>query len=314
MKLNKYKKIWEDYLLDNYFPTNLRELITIEFDIFKNMVYNDNEKTKKLILDVLSGDVVILKNAIPEDVAKQIKKDLYEYGNNNPESDFKTNKLISNFHIKSNFRKGDILDDKKGTRTYKVKDGYNEIGHSYYFYRWNPDKLNMFKRIDDVWDTVKIFNGLDINEYKNNVPKDGIIDQIQAIQYPINSGEISPHCDMSRWQKTNLTFSLTKKGVDFGGGGQYFFNKKWEKVSSESGISVGDASLFISTIFHGVDIPISPDKNVNWKKIDGRWQLLTTSIQSQCVKDRVISYSLKNYKKDPKKVLELYKKKYVNID
>ena len=34
-----------------------------------------------------------------------------------------------------------------------------------------------------MWDTVKIFNGLDINQYKNNLPQDKIIDQIQIIHY-----------------------------------------------------------------------------------------------------------------------------------
>ena len=41
-----------------------------------------------------------------------------------------------------------------------------------------------------------------------------------------------------------------------------------------------------------------PRKGVDWKKLDGRWQLLATTIQSQCVENRVISYSLKNYKKN----------------
>jgi hypothetical protein len=75
-KIEKYKNIWEDYLSDNYFPTAIRNLRKIEFSVFKEMVNNNEEETRKLILDMLSGDVVILKNAIPTNVAKQIKKDL----------------------------------------------------------------------------------------------------------------------------------------------------------------------------------------------------------------------------------------------
>ena len=112
---------------------------------------------------------------------------------------------------------------------------------------------------------------------------------------------------MSRWQKTNLTFSLTEKGKDFDSGGQYFLNKKEKKIFSESNVEVGDAQIFIATIFHGVDTPKSAGKGVDWKKLDGRWQLLATTIQSQCVENRVISYSLKNYKKNPKEVLEKYR-------
>jgi len=307
-KIEKYKNIWEDYLLDNYFPTMVRNIRKIDFSIFKDMVHNNEEETKKLILDMLSGDILILKNAIPTTVAKQIKKDLYDYGNETPESDLKTTHTIPNFHIKSKPRKGSNKNKQKGTREYKVEDGYDEVGHSYYFYRWNEDELNIFSRIDEVWDTVKIFNGMDVDEYKSKLPKDKIIDQVQVIQYPINSGEITSHCDMSRWQKTNLTFSLTEMGKDFDKGGQYFLDDKEEKVFSECDVKVGDAPMFISTIFHGVDTPESLDRKVDWKKLDGRWQLLATTIQSQCVENRVISYSLKNYKKNPKEVLEKYKK------
>ena len=306
-KIETYKNIWEGYLSDNYFPTFVRDIRKIEFSIFKNLVENDEKETKKLILDMLSGDVIILKNAIPKDVAEQIKTDLYDYGNITPESDFKTTYAIPNFHIKSKPRKGNRTDKKKGTRKYKVEDGYDEVGHSYYFYRWNEDELNIFGRVDEVWDTIKVFNGMDIDDYKKRLPKDKIIDQIQVIQYPINSGEITSHCDMSRWQKTNLTFSLTEKGKDFDTGGQYFLNDKEEKLFSESDVSVGDAPIFISTMFHGVDTPKSVNTDIDWRKLDGRWQLLATTIQSQCVENRVISYSLKNYKKNPKKVLEKYR-------
>jgi|TARA_R110000744_G_scaffold114006_1_gene213295 hypothetical protein len=293
--MNTYEKIWEEYLEDNYFPTNIRSIKTIEFSEFKELVFNDYGKTKELILSMLAGDIIILKNAISKSVVKEIKDGLYEYGNTTPESDYKTTKAIPNFHIKSKYR--DTSKDR-GTRGYKVVDGYDEVGHSYYFYRWNEDNLNIFSNIEELWNTVKVFNGLDINQYKKNLPEDKIIDQIQAIHYTANEGEITSHCDMSRWQKTNLTVSLTKKGEDFNVGGQYFLDKNENKVYSEDLIEVGDAPLFIATTFHGVE---SPDYK-------GRWQLLATAIQSQCVENRTISHSLTNFKKNPKKIMESYKK------
>ena len=73
-KIEKYKNIWEDYLSDNYFPTAIRNLRKIEFSVFKEMVNNNEEETRKLILDMLSGDVVILKNAIPTNVKMVMMK------------------------------------------------------------------------------------------------------------------------------------------------------------------------------------------------------------------------------------------------
>ena len=293
--MNRYQKVWEDYLKENYFPSWVRSIKTIEYSEFKTTVLNDYDKTKDLILDMLKGDIVILKNAIPKNIVKEIRDDLHEYGNSTSESDYGTTEAIPNFHIKSK-RRG--ANGEKGTREYKIKDGYDEVGHSYYFYRWNKDQLGLFEKIEDVWNTVKIFNGLGINQYKKNLPEDKIIDQIQIVHYTANEGEITSHCDMSRWQKTNLTVSLTKKGDDFNTGGQYFLDEVEHKVYTEDLIEIGDAPLFISTIFHGVG-------STDYK---GRWQLLATSIQSQCVEDRTISHSLINFKKNPKKIMESYKK------
>ena len=58
-------------------------------------------------------------------------------------------------------------------------------------------------------------------------------------------------------QKTNLTISLTERGEDFERGGQYFLNKKEEKVDSEFYANIGDAPLFVSSMFHGVNKPKS---------------------------------------------------------
>ena len=67
-----------------------------------------------------------------------------------------------------------------------------------------------------------------------------------------------------------------------------------------------------NTLFENTKLEFSQRlKEVDWKTLDGRWQLLATTIQSQCVEDRTISYSLKNYKKNPKEVLERYRQNNV---
>ena len=73
--MNDYEKIWEGYLEDNYFPSWARLVKTIEYTEFKNIVLNDYGKTKDLILDMLAGDIIILKNAIPKnDIKKKGKQ------------------------------------------------------------------------------------------------------------------------------------------------------------------------------------------------------------------------------------------------
>ena len=297
MKIPNYSDVWEDFIKDNYFPTSLRNPRTIEFSEFRDIVYNKPKETKQLILDMLSGDVLVLKNALKREEAIKIKKQLYEYGNNTPEQDLREDSVIPNYHIKNQLK-------------YKIKDGYNELAHSYYFYRWNDDTLNLFSRINDVWDTVKVFNGLDVNEYKDNLPEDNIIDRIQVLHYPLNSGEISCHCDKARWQKTNIGFNLTQIGEDYDEGGAYFLNSDEEEIHMEPYIKVGDAPIFLPSILHGVRTPKSDNHDIDWSTSRGRWLLLAQTVQSQCLEDREKSVSFENFKKDPITVMENYKKDY----
>ena len=297
MNTTNYKDVWEEFIKANYFPTSLRTPRTIQFTEFKDMVYNKPEKTKQLILDMLAGDVIVLKNALDRKEAIKIKEQLYEYGNTTPEQDLREDSVIPNYHVKNQLK-------------YKVKDGYNELAHSYYFYRWNEDALKLFNRINEVWDTVKIFNGLSVDEYKDNLPEDKIIDRIQVLHYPMNSGEISCHCDKARWQKTNIGFNLTQIGEDYDEGGAYFLNDNEEEVHMEPYIEIGDAPIFLPSIFHGVRTPKSSSVEVDWSIPKGRWLLLAQTVQSQCLENREKSVSLENYKKNPKEVLENYKKDY----
>ena len=297
MEIPNYKSVWEDYIKDNYFPTSLRTTRKIPFHEFKDMVYNRPEETRQLILDMLAGDVVVLKNALDRKEALKIKTQLYEYGNITPEQDLREDRPIPNYHVKNQLK-------------YKVKDGYNELAHSYYFYRWNTDDLKLFSRINEVWDTVKIFNGLEVDQYKNNLPEDKIIDRIQVLHYPMNSGEISCHCDKARWQKTNIGFNLTQIGKDYESGGAYFLDHNESEVHMEPQIEVGDAPIFLPSIFHGVQTPKSDKVIADWNASQGRWLLLAQTVQSQCLENREKSVSLENYKKDPLKVLENYKKEY----
>tara|TARA_R110002012_G_C11537780_1_gene601148 strand:- start:184 stop:1086 length:903 start_codon:yes stop_codon:yes gene_type:complete len=294
-----YLSVWEDYIKNNYFPTAIRNPRTIEFSEFRNIVYNDKDKATQFVKDMLAGDVFVLKNALDKEEAIKIKKELYTWGNTTDEQELQEDSSIPNHHIK----------ETEVSRT-KVKDGYDELAHSYLFYRWNKDTLKLYERITDVWDTIKIFNGLDVNEYKTNVPKDNIIDRIQVLHYSLNSGKISCHCDKARWQKTNIGFNLTQKGEDYDKGGAYFLNSDEKKVDMEQYIEVGDATIFLPSIFHGVDTPTSNKHKIDKSSSRGRWLLLAQTVQSKCLKDREISVSYENYKKDPIAVLKRYKRDY----
>jgi len=287
----KYNQVWEDFLQDNYFPTYLRNVREIEFSEIESRVLNDAQSTSQLILDLLAGDLLIIKNVLSPEETSRIKEVAHQYGQDTPTQELSETYPVPNFHCKSHGG--------------KVKDGYDEVGHAYFFYRWNEDTLGVFSAIDRLWDTVKIFNGIGVDGIKNNLPKDKIIDRIQLLHYPINTGEITTHCDVSRWQKTNIGINLTELGKDFDSGGFYCLDKNEQRVRVEERVKTGDAVCWIPTVFHGVEKPIS-NNDIDWSTPEGRWQLLAFAIQSKAVKNRVVSVSHDNFKKDPQKVLEEY--------
>ena len=287
----KYDQVWENFLRHNYFPTYLRDIREIEFSEIQSCVLNDESKTSDLILDLLAGDLLIIKNVLSLEETSRIKDVAHKYGPDTPVQDFSETSPIPNFHCKSHGG--------------QVKDGYDEVGHAYFFYRWNEDELGIFSTIDRLWDIVKIFNGIGTEGIKNNLPKDKIIDRVQLLHYPINTGEITTHCDVSRWQKTNIGINLTELGRDFDSGGFYCLDKNEQRVNVEAKVKTGDAVCWIPTVFHGVEKPTSND-DIDWSTPEGRWQLLAFAIQSKIIEDRVVSISYDNFKKDPEKVLEGY--------
>ena len=286
------RSTWENYLERNHLPFFMRSVQEYDYKEFKSIVQCDPEKTKGLIKATLQGDVFILRNIISREEATALKNKIYETGQQTDVSDFiPEDSTIANYHTKS-FGGG-------------YKGGYDEVTHAYYYYRWNPDEIGIFDTLGDSWDTIKLFNGLGVDGLKKNVPEDKVIDRIQVLHYPINSGEITTHCDAARWQITNYGINLTEKGTDFDDGGFYCLDENENEVDLESHVKTGDGIFWSPSVFHGVKTPTA-SQGVDWEKAEGRWQLVTQAIQSRLVENRRPSTSYEKFKEDPMKVKEDY--------
>ena len=300
---NHYKKYWEKFLEKNFFPSYLREIQTIEFDKFKKIIAQMNEESENLVKNVFSGDALIIKNVFKKEILFELRNQIYKMQKEKKEENFKMIENCPNFHV-SNQR----------NKLAPVNDNYDETAHSHYFFRWNNDHLKIFKLFDEIWEPIKILSGFDKNDFKNNTPKDLIIDRIQILRYPLNEGYITTHCDVSAWQKLNIGICLNENGKDFNSGGLYLLNKEEKKVNVENNLDCGDCFCWVPTIFHGVDIPKKEgNENTNWDSNSGRWQALALTVQSHCVKDRILSTGYEKFKKNPDKYKKIYKDAFKNI-
>ncbi len=294
---NFYKNNWQKLLEKDYFPSYLNSVQSFEFKDFQKIVLDENDKSKKLLNDVFTGDSLIIKNVFNKKEIIDLKDSIFDIENNQEEKNFRMLDECPNFHVSN--KKNNIA---------PVKDNYDETAHSHYFFRWNKDEINIFQKFDKIWDLIKIFSGLEKDSYKFNKPKDLILDRIQIIRYPLNEGYITTHCDASAWQKLNIGICFNEQGKEFNEGGLYLLDKNDKKINIEGKLEIGDCFCWIPTIFHGVEIPKLTNHNKkNWKSKSGRWQALALTVQSHRVKNRLLSTGYERFKKDPIKFKEMYR-------
>ena len=278
--MNLYKLIWKEFEAKYPLPRRARNIIQVEFNWFNKIIKNENKSDiEKVIENLFMGDVYLLKGAFSIDFLNRIKKECFEHFSNIPTSFHKMLEGCPDFH-----RKIDIETGKKYS--------FSRCSHSYYFYRWNKDPLNLFKEIDKKWRIVKTLMGLNFNEYEKNTPKNGVVDRVQLVRYPSSIGYLEPHSDPYKLQKLFISGYMSKQKKDFDGLGFYLIDKFNNIVEVESEIDVGDLGIGYATVHHGV-APVNLKKKPDWKDMnDGRWFLSMYSNQSDEVEKRHTGHSI----------------------
>lgn len=293
---NFYKDIWASLIKSDFFPSYLKGIQVFEFEKFKDIIHGMNKESNDLVNATFGGNALIIKNVVKKNILSELKEKIYNLEKNEEEKNLQMLEGCANFHVSNK------------NKLAPIQDNYDETAHSHFFFRWNRDNLKIFDHLNPIWELIKMFSGLNKNEYKKNTPKDSIIDRIQVIRYPLNEGYITTHCDVSAWQKLNIGICLNENGKDFNSGGLYLLNEDEKKINVEEKLEIGDCFCWVPTIFHGVDIPRKNgvDKT-NWNSNTGRWQALALTIQSHCVKNRILSTGYNKFKKDPMKYKKLYR-------
>tara|TARA_Y100000590_G_scaffold469544_1_gene658186 strand:+ start:552 stop:1436 length:885 start_codon:yes stop_codon:yes gene_type:complete len=280
MSKSYFKSAWERCEQTMKMPTRARNVIILDFEDFKENVLNEEKKFVEKITDSLfSGDCYILKNAFPRKFMLDVKEKTFLYFKDKPSEFYKMLEGSPDFH-----RKIDIELGKKYS--------FNMCKHSFYFYPWNKDPINLFEIIYQRWRIIKKLMGLNPKEYEKNTPKDGVVDRVQVVQYPSQIGFLEPHSDPYKYQRLFFSGYMSKKGEDFNGLGFYLVGEGNKVINIEDSIDIGDIGIGYATVYHGV-APVNIDKKPNWEDLnDGRWFLSMYSNQSDEVKSRHTGYAV----------------------
>ncbi|MDA2932851.1 hypothetical protein MYX82_00755 [Acidobacteria bacterium AH-259-D05] len=277
---NKFRQKWEAIEHPQTQPRWLRKIIAVGFEEFKNNVLSQDESFVDSLVDSLyAGDGYILKQAFPPEFLTRLIPRTHESGRRSPSSFHKMYQDCPNFHR--------IIDHETAK-----KYSFKAIRHSYYFFPWNEDPLNLFKPINERWRIFKCLGGYPLDAYEANKPVDGVIDRLQIAQYPAGIGELEAHSDPYVNQRVIIGGMMSKRGVDYESGGFYFVGENNRKVDIEDELDVGDMVCGYPTVVHGVEL-VDEHKMVDWTSVEGRWFLGLYSNDSDHVKDKQRGYPVK---------------------
>jgi hypothetical protein len=262
------------------YPNRVRNIITYDYNnLAKNVKIEDSKFTDEIVTSLMMGDFFILKNAYSKKFMNELKVNTFNHFKNKPSEFYKMLEGTPDFH-----RRIDLDTGKKYS--------FRSCKHSFYFYPWNDDPLNLFSPIYERWRVIKKLMGLNATSYEKNTPKDGVIDRIQVVKYPSKIGFLEPHTDPYKYQKLIISSYMSKKNIDFDGVGFYLLDQKDNVMSIENSIDVGDMGIGMATLYHGV-APVNLTKDADWDDVnDGRWFLSLYSNVSDEIAKRHTSGSV----------------------
>ena len=275
-----FLKAWEAFENAYPRPTRVRMLRYWPWEQFSKLVIKpDFDFIWNIVMTLYAGDVYIIQDAFPKEFMQRIKQEAFNYGQSSPSSFHKMLEGSPDFHR--------VIDLETGK-----KYSFNVCKHSCFFYPWNDDPLGLFPSVYERWRVIKTLMGLGHRAYERNTPKNGVVDRIQIAQYPSKIGFLEPHSDPYQHQRLFFSGYMTRRGVDYQGGGFYLVGKNDEMIEVENDIDVGDIGIGYATIYHGV-APCNRDKLPDWNSMDGRWFLSMYSNASDEYPDRHTGHPIK---------------------
>ena len=216
----------------------------------------------ELVPRLLAGAALLLKQAFNPSEVERLKELALELRKSEQPSFHKALEGVPNFWR-------DIGEEEMGSYA------LSHIKKSCYFFPWNGESSEVFSIVYPRWRVLKTLAGLAPNEYEDFTPKDGKVDRLQIAEYPAGTGFLAPHQDPDHNQRLIMSAYLSKRGVDYTGGGFWALSGDGEKLEVEDHIDVGDLGTCVASIIHGVDATsniASPDTSAPAESDHGKAQ------------------------------------------
>lgn len=258
--MNPWAFAWQETEKLLGLPDRVTDIRSMDWGEFvENVAAAREEFVERFVTSLVLGTAWIFKGALSPDFAGHMREATRAWERGRQQSFHKMLDGVPDFHR---------MIDAEASKLYSIL----AVKHSAYFFRFNGDPLSFWPTITERWRVLKTVMGLSPTEYETNQPSDGPIDRIQVVRYPPAIGYLEPHRDAFAHQRCFISGYLSKRGVDYEGGGFYFVDVKGEARYVEDEIDVGDLCIGHANLLHGV-APCDRGKPVDWNAADGRWFL-----------------------------------------
>ena len=248
---------------------------------FQN-ISNNKLLSSRGLKSLKEGNVFLIKNVLDKLSIKQI---LNYFNSNKSKEEFSYTKKPEVIQNTENL----WYQSKKEDSSRIYKNRYTACDTSFYIFPWNEDKSPISSNLTKFYDQVLSFQGFNPKKIKSQTPKDGSVQRIHLIHYPLYTGHISLHTDPDEVCNAICGVYLTEHGKDYKEGGFYALNEENSEVLLDNNFSAGDAILFYPSLPHGVKEikPVFENKISN-----GRYFLNMMIVQSHEVKNRSYAKAL----------------------
>ena len=211
----------------------------------------------RLAIDVLCGDVTVLKNVINPELILEARKTIHEWAQSAPESADHPSASGGARHRRS------FLPAKSQSRY---------ICHDYEF---DPRSGHpVYHKILAVFEVMRqAYCALLSERIEFGETYGGFTLLPQVIQYPRGGGFFQEHFHAVKPQKIGLVLSASRYGKDYMVGGGRFRTGDGSWVTTEGQHDAGDMTLFRYDIGHDIT-PVDPDAPLDWSRADGRWSFV----------------------------------------
>lgn len=206
-----------------------------------------------------AGDVVVWRNFVNVEIAREITDYLTHVGKNSLPNYAPITSSTPNFHRLSQ-------NDERAI----VKGCF----HQFSFFPWNQDVFDFFSLFRPLFELKNLLGGLRNDSFLARQGNDGVVSRLSFQFYPAGTGHLNAHRDpVGPHQLVVPTVCLSKKGTDFSEGGAYAIDEAGVRHDLDSQLNLGDVQFFNASLRHGVDL-IDPSRPSRWLDFRGRWVLL----------------------------------------